>query len=402
MRNSLHETNIYVSVNTIWFRPYVYPLISNNHYSDVTQRIYMSATIGDPDDICRRLGTRKITKIPVIDEYSEATIGRRLIIMPALSGDDFSQHFVRALLSVLSSSPKSIWLCTSAAIAERWKYTFLEWLKKQGMTDHPIWMLSTLGEEISEFRKAAKGHLFVSGRFDGMDFHGNECRLVVVPNIPKAINIQEEFLSAYLRDAAFMKRRLNQRIMQALGRCNRDENDFAVYVLADKRFSVHFGRESNRESMSRSVMTEIDMAEDLSEYSLDELQKKISRFVSGDFSEYDTHYQDLQSGLPAQRYPAGEVDSSSGIAPDEVLAWSALFYSKNYQVAAQKFERCWDFAKQHNIRELGAYYGWCWAKAVYLQFLQGSATQSRVIQILEESINGSPARTLEHVFANKS
>ena len=42
--------------------------------------------------------------------------------------------------------------------------------------------------------------------FDGMDFQGDECRLVVLATLPRAINIQEEFLCAYLRDAGFMKK----------------------------------------------------------------------------------------------------------------------------------------------------------------------------------------------------
>ncbi|MBA7712109.1 hypothetical protein ES703_121079 [subsurface metagenome] len=65
LRNSLNEANIYLSLNSIWIRPYIYPLITNNHYSDVSQRIYMSATIGEASDLCRRLGTRRIEKIPV-------------------------------------------------------------------------------------------------------------------------------------------------------------------------------------------------------------------------------------------------------------------------------------------------------------------------------------------------
>lgn len=40
-----------------------------------------------------------------------------------------------------------------------------------------------------------------------------------------------------------------------------------------------------------------------------------------------------------------------------------------------------------NIIELGAYYGWCWAKARYLGALQGEGTREEALSILEEAIN---------------
>src|SRR5439155_15044717 len=136
--------------------------------------------------------------------------------------------------------------------------------------------------------KAAKqGHLFVAGRFDGMDFKADECRLVVVTTLPRAINLQEEFISAYLRDAGFMKRRTNQRIVQALGRCNRADDDFGVYVLADRRFASHFGLESNREGIPSNMVAELDMAQDNAEIDETNLSNKVAAFLRQDFKSYD-------------------------------------------------------------------------------------------------------------------
>ena len=38
-----------------------------------------------------------------------------------------------------------------------------EWLNGNGLVGHPIWMLSSLGDEIDEFKRAQVGHLFVGG-----------------------------------------------------------------------------------------------------------------------------------------------------------------------------------------------------------------------------------------------
>ena len=81
LRHQLNEANIYVSLKSLWIRPYVYPLTANDHYRNVQQRLYVSATIGDAGDLSRRLGTRPIEKIPVLPEYAQQTYGRRLIVM---------------------------------------------------------------------------------------------------------------------------------------------------------------------------------------------------------------------------------------------------------------------------------------------------------------------------------
>ena len=241
LRSKLREANIYLGVNAIWIRPYIYPLMAFNHYAGSSQRMYVSATIGDPSDLSRRLGAKSITKIPIAPEHAEKTSGRRLIVMNRIEEEDIPPRLAGAILTALRIHPKSVWLCASSSDAEKYRNAVTEWLNKNGFVGHPTWQLSALGDEIDHFRAAREGHLFVAGRFDGMDFKADECRLVVVTTLPRAINLQEEFISAYLRDAGFMKRRTNQRIVQALGRCNRADDDFGVYVLADRRFASHFG-----------------------------------------------------------------------------------------------------------------------------------------------------------------
>ncbi len=386
LRNSLNESNIYLSRDSIWIRPYIYPLTTNTHYAGARQRIYMSATIGEPSDLCRRLGAKRIEKIPVPENFSEATYGRRFIIMNRIEeeGKDLPVRLQAAFITALQKCPKSVWLCTSKAKAEAIKEIISEWLNKNGFVGHQTWVLSSLGDEIDQFKTAKKGHLFVGGRFDGMDFQGDECRIVVLTTLPRAVNIQEEFLCAYLRDAGFMKRRLNQRIIQALGRCNRSDNDYAIYVLADRRFATHFGRETNRQDITKNIAAEIDMAEDMAEMEINDLTRDVKSFLGGDFAAFDSTFREMLAKVPNIPKSSESVD----VVEDEILGWAAMFASQNYNIAAQRFERCFDKAIEANIIELGAYYGWCWAKARYLEGNQGDAAAKQdALNILERAIN---------------
>ncbi len=384
IRTSLKEANIYIGLRSIWIRPYIYPLEENQHWIETTQRLYMSATVGNPSDLGRRLGARGIQKIPLPPELAEVTNGRRLIVMNRIEDADIPVRLQAAIYKSLGIHPKSIWLCSSKAEATKFRDAVSSWLNKNGMTGHPTWVLTSLGDEIEQFKAAECGHLFVAGRFDGMDFAAGECRLVVLATLPRAINLQEEFICAYLRDSGFMSRRLNQRVVQALGRCNRDENDYGVYVLADRRFATHFGRESSRRGIPQNIIAEIDMAEDSTEILKDDLTENIGKFMNGDFVDYDVEFAEYLRSAPSLVREGQEEDVSN----DEITAWTALFHSKNYLVAAQYFERCYALAQKHGIIELGAFYGWCWAKATYLNGLQGKEGDlARGLEIFEQAIS---------------
>jgi hypothetical protein len=87
--------------------------------------------------------------------------------------------------------------------------------------------------------------------------------------------------------------------------------------------------------------------------------------------------------VPAGTAPAITADT----AAEEVAGWTALFASQNYEIAAEKFESCWETTRQANIREMGAFHGLNWAKALYLQSLLGEANaRERSLQVLEAAI----------------
>jgi hypothetical protein len=283
----------------------------------------------------------------------------------------------------LKVHPKSVWLCASGDDAEKFQQKVGAWLNANGFVGHPTWILTSLGDEIDAFKKADKGHLFVAGRFDGMDFKAGECRLVILATLPKSINAQEEFFTSYLRDAGFMLKRLNQRIVQARGRCNRDQEDFGVYVLADRRFATHFGRESYRLGIPRNIMAEIDSAEDDTEIEVDALAKKVTAFLNKDFGDFDAilalHLKDVPQRAPQQ---PDTVD----VSRDEVLGWAEMFEHKNYAAARDHFYACSEKTKQA-FRELSAFYQWSLAKATFLLGKQGDlSARSEAPDLLDTAI----------------
>lgn len=381
LRGRLHEVNLYSDTRSLWFRPYVYPLQDNKRYAEARQRIYMSATIGDPADLARRLGTLPITKLPVTPDHTSATYGRRLIVLNYDDLASISSRLEEVILAALRIQPKSLWLCSSKADAERFKTATDQWIPSRGLPSSPSWLLTSLGDELDQFKSATAGHLFVAGRYDGMDFNADECRLVVLATQPRAINPQEAFTAEYLRDAGFMMQRLNQRILQALGRCNRAEDDFGVYVLADRRFAAHLSQESRRRGLPPNVLAEIDLAENHTQLNTAELANYVAQFLLQNFARFDAELAEAASGLPSAVAP--ELDDSA----EEVTGWLELNARQNYRAAEEHFHMRQEAYGQRGIRELGAFAQWCEAKAAFLEGRRGDpAATQRALDILERAI----------------
>lgn len=388
IRERLYEVNVYCTTRTLWLRPYIYPLADNPQYANPTQRIYMSATIGDPADLARRLGTNAITKLPLEAEAYE-TLGRRLIVLNPDDQEDIPDRLAQVVLAALQIQPKSVWLCASKSDAEAYQSLVAPWLESNGFRGHQTWLLSPMGDEIDDFKAATSGHLFVGGRFDGMDFNADECRLVVLATMPRAINEQEDFVAGYLRDADFMLARLNQRIVQALGRCNRSDDDFAVYVLADRRFAAHFARQSHRLGLPSNMQAEIDLAENNTELAEQELAEFVRRFLDQDFDVFDSELAEAFKTVPVAQ-PVPEPDSSEA----EVAGWLELYEHQDYRSAELLFRARQEECAQRELRELGAFAQFTEARAAFLEGRRGDrAAAARALQTLDQAIDRGGAKS---------
>lgn len=383
VKERMSESNIYLSPHAISIRPYCIPTQTLPRWSDPTQRIYFSATIGDPADLQRRLGCSRIDKIG--SEEEAPTLGRRMIVLnndPDQTDDVILPARIgSAVIAALEVHPKAIWMCSSHAQADQWETIIAPWLEEHEVPDAPIWRVGRNGDEIDEFKTAPAGHLITAGRYDGMDFAGEDCRLVVLASLPRAVNDQERFVAEYLRDASFLVGRTNQRIIQALGRCNRDKDDFAVYVLADRRFATHLGQETNRNGLPSAAQAELDLAEELDDLDSDALAEQVSEFISGHFSEYDALLSDLQEEVPTPA-PA-EYDE----ADEEVEGWLALAGHQDYLQAEHSFRTRQKKLGDLGFRELGAFLQYTEAKAAHLEGQRGDkAAQQRAQTALEAAI----------------
>ena len=377
-RTHADAMHLYVTADQLVLRPYIWPLQNFQYYRDSSQRIYLSATLGNADDLQRRLGCRPIDLIPVEDTHTKP-LGRRLIVLNETSDAEQPDAAMSAAITV---HPKSLSLTRSHAAADSWRQT----LQTAGWA--PIWRLSSDGNEATVFANAPQGHLLCAGRYDGIDLPGDKCRLVIVTDLPRAVDLQEQFLSEQLRDATYLIERVNARILQALGRANRSEDDFAVYVLYDPRFAAHLRRDANRASLPTSVNAEIDVAQDASQDSSDVLGAKVTAFLGKDFRAYDAAVEVAQGGaLPTPPAP------SAVSASDEVEGWRRM-HVEDF-VGADACFAAWAAACQAaGLREQAAFALVSQARARLLASRDGDlSAQASARDLIEQAIGAGGIRS---------
>lgn len=307
-----------VSSRAVTFAPYIPPTQTLDHFSRPSRRLYLSATLGTVDDLRRRLGAPDLTKL---ESSVEPKQGRRMVVIRDATEAAEEVDLVAELDGILKKQKKALWLCARKDTLVRLEAALIFSGLKGGVR-----ILEGDNGEDEPFAREAHGQLLAAGRYDGMDFPDDACRLEVVPEVPIATSDLEEFVSSYLRDAPFAEARFGQRVAQALGRCNRSEDDRAVYLLTDPEFLGRFNQPRILDALPGhardDVFTGLIRADNGFQAGLDEAQ----RFLGGDEVE--------EQQAPPPMETDGELPTT---AEDEVEGFLAL-WAGDYEAASEHFD----------------------------------------------------------------
>lgn len=248
LRDHLDACHVYLGPREILIRPLIPPTWSHKPFNDAKHRIFMSATLGDGGDLERLTGRKSIHRLPAPEGFEQSGVGRRFFMFPGLS---LEQNACEALrLKLLNLAGRSVVLTPSQKIAD--KHTEAV----QVMDNMKVYTVSDIEVSKEGFLGETKATAIMAGRFDGIDFPHDECRLLCLDGLPRAMNAQERFLMSKMGAVTLFNERIQTRILQAAGRCTRALQDqSAVYVtgrelldyLVDKRNYKHFHPELQAE-----------------------------------------------------------------------------------------------------------------------------------------------------------
>ena len=375
LRSRLARCGVLIGLHAIEIRPYLPPTKIFPGISGSKQRIYMSATLGTMDDLERRLGLGPIARIDAPADLQQIDIGRRLFALNAADEGGLADPFARKVLDLAGTTERVAWLCSSTQEADQVQYTL------ERHYHQTVFRLKA-GDDtaLENWKNSTAGNLVAAGRFDGLDFPGGLCRLVVLPSVPAASSEFERFIVAYLGDATFMRHRVGQRVTQALGRANRLPNDRSIYFGLDPNFPSFLAQTDVFNALDANVSRVVRQALTLQGVGEQAINAAIDDFWAG---------KDEEEPAAAKRRPGratAEV-ASDRTATDEVEASLSLWLG-DFRAAAHHARTASDLLATAGEAEHSAFWRYVEAQAHFVQ--GGASSLSGAIDALEPVVANAP------------
>ncbi|KPI48248.1 hypothetical protein IM33_17470 [Clostridioides difficile] len=250
IKGYLEACNIYISYNEILIRPMIVPTKHFPYFNNVEQRIYMSATLGESGELERITGIEKIDKVGVPDGWEKQSLGRRFFIFPNSRFED--KDVAKFIVDSINMESRSVFL-----VPNNKKRDLIKKFIKDN-TSYELLDNDDFSESKSNFISKEKSVAVISNRFDGIDFEGDECRLLFICGLPRAMNLQERFFTTRLATSVLFNERIRTRLTQAIGRCTRGGIDYAAICILGSDLEKELVMEEKKRLFHPELAAEIE------------------------------------------------------------------------------------------------------------------------------------------------
>lgn len=250
IKGYLEACNIYISYSQIIIKPMISPTQTFQPFSKAEQRIYMSATLGESGELQRITGIDNIDTIGVPEGWDKQGLGRRFFMFPTAKFNDAEMYDF--IIDTIKMEERSVILAPDDTTCEKIKNLLEE------RTDYKIMGNSDFSKSKEKFVNETKAIAVLANRFDGMDFEGDECRLLFLWGLPKAMNLQERFFITRLATSILFNERIRTRLTQAIGRCTRGIVDYSAVCILGSNIEKELVMEEKKALFHPELAAEID------------------------------------------------------------------------------------------------------------------------------------------------
>ena len=318
LRDHIQACNFYYSSQEILIRPLIPPTSTHAPFAAVKQRVYMSATLGEGGDLERITGRREIYRLQVPLGWDKQGIGRRLFILPerSLSEDEQDQ----LTFEMMGKTGRSLVLCPDDRNAKRLRELITQRI------GFPTFQASEIEFSKQPFISKDQAVAVIAGRYDGIDFPDEECRLMIVHGLPRATNLQERFIISRMGAVALLNDRILTRVVQAFGRCTRAATDYAAVVIRGEELNKFIMTRERRTFLHPELQAELEFGiEQSKERTLADFLENLDLFLNQgkEWAEADASLIALRQGFTQKKLPGS--DNLRAAVSHEIEYQSALW-----------------------------------------------------------------------------
>jgi hypothetical protein len=166
---------------------------------------------------------------------------------------------------------------------------------------------AAIEESKAEFVTATGAAAVFANRYDGIDFPGDECRLLFLDGLPRTTNPQERFFVAKMGANALLQGRMQTRVVQAVGRCTRSLQDYSAVVVTGSELTDYLNSPVRLSFLHPELQAELDFgARQSTNVSITNLVENFDIFLRNDAAWEGVNRQILaKRDAASQATPSG-------------------------------------------------------------------------------------------------
>ncbi len=150
------------------------------------------------------------------------------------------------------------------------------------------------------FVESSQAVAVIANRYDGIDFPGDDCRLLFIDGLPRATNTQERFLMSRMGANILFNERIQTRVLQAIGRCTRSLQDYSAVVVTGEHLPDYLVDRNRRAYFHPELQAELEFGiEQSQDTTISDLVENFEIFL-----ENDTAWENANSQILSKRAQA--------------------------------------------------------------------------------------------------
>lgn len=357
IRDHMHACHLYFSSQEILIRPLIPPTWTHEAFAKPKQRIYMSATLGEGGDLERLVGRALIKRLPVSEGWDKHGVGRRFFIFPEMSLSEDEAMSLK--LELMKQSDRSLVLVPNIRLRDQ----IAESIKTE--LGYKVFSADDIEGTKSLFTQSKSATAVIANRYDGIDFPGDECRLLFIEGLPKAMNLQERFLMSRMGANALFNERIQTRVLQAIGRCTRSLEDYSAVIVSGEELPDYLADVHRRKYFHPELQAELAFGiEQSKDIDAEGVIENLKTFLENGESWEKVNQQivDLRKGMVREPFPAmTELQE----AVTEEINYEKKMWQKDYEAALVSADAVLAIIKAPELRGYRALW----------HYLAGSAAQ---------------------------
>lgn len=311
IKENLWSCQLYVSSNEILIRPIIPPTWTHDAFTKPRQRIYMSATLGAGGDLERLMGRKSITRLSVPAGWDNQGVGRRFFMFPEMSLKNEEVEKLR--FELMKEAKRSLVLAPNNKSQEILSKSIEDTLK------FPTFNAESIEISKKPFLDEESAVVVVSNRYDGIDFPGEECRLIFVENMTKATNLQERFIMSRMGATVLYNERIQTRALQAIGRCTRSLEDYSGVVVTGDELPDYLASLSKRKYLHPELQAELSFGISQStSMSLSDFVENFKVFLENGEDWEKINQQIISERKKSKRVPFPSIDNLADVVGYEI------------------------------------------------------------------------------------